>query len=190
MLTSKHKNTDLKRVHKDFKSLVDGLDQTFDGQVILADDAFNFEELTLSFTLRPNEGIYKDCEVEFLAELTDYPDVVPNVRIMTDILHPNINAGTFRVGYGDVCLNILDEWESDFEDSYKVWRYLYKNEVTENLANMSLAEQSEELKNETVHLESVENTPCTVTENKTTPISDKYIFSTSEQLSLLIPCSS
>jgi len=58
---SKHKNTDLKRVHKDFKSLVDGLDQTFDGQVILAEDAFNFEELTLSFTLRPNEGATLVC---------------------------------------------------------------------------------------------------------------------------------
>jgi len=53
-----------------------------------------------------------------LAELTDYPDVVPNVRIMTDILHPNINAGTFRAGYGDVCLNIFDEWESDFEGEH------------------------------------------------------------------------
>ena len=47
----------MKRVYKDYQSLVGNLDSTFDGQVILPEDAFDTDELKLKFVIKPNDGV-------------------------------------------------------------------------------------------------------------------------------------
>ncbi|XP_067949988.1 uncharacterized protein [Watersipora subatra] len=104
---------DVKRLYRDYQSLMKCLDSAFDGQVLLEDDALNTDTLELNFTVRPNAGLYKTCEIKFLATLNCYPKTLDVVAISV-VCHPNI---CFNHG-GEICLNVLDEW-TKYENGYK-----------------------------------------------------------------------
>ncbi|XP_067949999.1 uncharacterized protein [Watersipora subatra] len=147
---------DVKRLYRDYQSLMKCLDSAFDGQVLLEDDALNTDTLELNFTVRPNAGLYKNCEIKFRATLNCYPET-PYVVAISVVCHPNI---CFNYG-GEICLNVLDEWNK-YEDDYKSLELLvqgilflfYEPNFEDSLADYAYFESLGELE------EAVESTKC------------------------------
>lgn len=105
-------STDLKRIHKELTRLIKNLDSTFAGQVILDDDSvgelFDDSSVTLRFSIKPTDGLYKDFRVGFEVDLDGYPSVSPDIDVTSDfyMIHPNISA------VDGVCVNVFDEWDT------------------------------------------------------------------------------
>jgi len=110
--------TDMPRIHREVATLMKNLKSQFDGQVKLKESTFDFEsedDCGLDFLISPNDGVYKDCEIEFTMSLRNYPDRGPVVVAVSRIVHPNIDYDVYNP---NVCLNVLSEWGT-YDDSYR-----------------------------------------------------------------------
>jgi len=106
------------KIHRELATLMKNLKSQFDGQVKLK-ESFDFESENdrIEFVICPNDGVYKDCEIEFTMSLKNYPAVAPRLLAKSHIVHPNIDYFTYD-NYYDVCLNVLTDWGS-YDKSYR-----------------------------------------------------------------------
>jgi len=117
----------MQKIHRELATLMKNLKSQFDGQVKLK-ESFDFESENdrIEFVICPNDGVYKDCEIEFTMSLKNYPAVAPRLLAKSHIVHPNIDYDTYD-NYPYVCLNVLTDWDSydKLGDPFHPWETVY-----------------------------------------------------------------
>lgn len=117
----------MQRLYKEITLLQRQIVSTFDGQVQVEVTEDDYSNIMLYINIICKDGAYANGKFTFIASnFSGYPDVCPVVRCSTQIYHPNI---AFLADGGDICLNILDEWQPSMrlEDLVQALLFLLHN---------------------------------------------------------------
>ncbi|XP_002731328.1 uncharacterized protein LOC100374153 [Saccoglossus kowalevskii] len=112
-------------VTKDIYYLMRDINKLSDGQAMVVN--FQEQERTLFVSITPNSGLYGNGQFIFKIYLApNYPSTAPEVTCLTPIYHPNIeNLLVFGEDYGEICVSLLDEWQSCFNLDHVVQAILF-----------------------------------------------------------------
>lgn len=116
------------RLAKDVHYLRRRVGALSDGQAEVKEVDDNLKFLCLDVI--PKDGLYKGARVQFKMYFTEeYPDQVPQVVCLTRFYHPNIDPEDIQgadVGhYSNICISLLDEWDSNMSLDHVVLAILF-----------------------------------------------------------------
>ncbi|XP_070555509.1 uncharacterized protein [Ptychodera flava] len=85
------------------------------------------EDSTILVAIAPDDGLYKGGQFIFRIRISkSYPLYAPDVACLTPIYHPNIeNVLAFGETEADVCIDLLDDWESTYNLEHVVQAILF-----------------------------------------------------------------
>ncbi|KAL8598724.1 hypothetical protein ACOMHN_033288 [Nucella lapillus] len=116
------------RLAKDIQKLRRHIATETNGQAKVVDVDDNLEFLLLH--ILPNDGPYCGARLRFKVYFTDcYPDEAPRLWCLDNVYHPNIDpsndVGEDEDGNSNVCVSLMDEWDSEMGLDHMVLSLLF-----------------------------------------------------------------